>query len=97
MAYGARLESVLGASPRGFESPLLRQSESAASARRLLRASAHSSAQCGDLPPGLGFTQGQRVQPTAMNARRRSSGVVVRGRVPVRSAPISSTDDSTEY
>ncbi len=25
MAYGARLESVLGASPRGFESPSLRQ------------------------------------------------------------------------
>ena len=24
MAYGARLESVLGASPRGFESPILR-------------------------------------------------------------------------
>ena len=24
MAYGARLESVLGESPRGFESPLLR-------------------------------------------------------------------------
>lgn len=28
MAYGARLESVLGASPRGFESPILRQSTS---------------------------------------------------------------------
>lgn len=26
MAYGARLESVLGASPRGFESPILRHS-----------------------------------------------------------------------
>lgn len=26
MAYGARLESVLGASPRGFESPILRAS-----------------------------------------------------------------------
>ena len=25
MAYGARLESVLGESPRGFESPILRQ------------------------------------------------------------------------
>ncbi|MEY3274279.1 MAG: hypothetical protein RLZZ279_411, partial [Actinomycetota bacterium] len=25
MAYGARLESALGASPRGFESPILRQ------------------------------------------------------------------------
>ena len=25
MAYGARLESVLGASPRGFESPILRR------------------------------------------------------------------------
>ena len=25
MAYGARLESVLGASPRGFESPILRE------------------------------------------------------------------------
>lgn len=25
MAYGARLESVLGASPQGFESPILRQ------------------------------------------------------------------------
>ena len=24
MAYGARLESVLGASPQGFESPILR-------------------------------------------------------------------------
>ena len=24
MAYGARLESVLGESPRGFESPILR-------------------------------------------------------------------------
>jgi hypothetical protein len=24
VAYGARLESVLGASPRGFESPILR-------------------------------------------------------------------------
>ena len=24
MAYGARLESALGASPRGFESPILR-------------------------------------------------------------------------
>lgn len=24
MVYGARLESVLGASPRGFESPILR-------------------------------------------------------------------------
>ena len=29
MAYGARLESVLGASPRGFESPILRQVKSA--------------------------------------------------------------------
>ena len=27
MAYGARLESVLGESPRGFESPILRQCE----------------------------------------------------------------------
>ena len=27
MAYGARLESVLGASPRGFESPSLRQAD----------------------------------------------------------------------
>ena len=27
MAYGARLESVLGESPQGFESPILRQSE----------------------------------------------------------------------
>ena len=26
VAYGARLESVLGASPRGFESPILRRS-----------------------------------------------------------------------
>ncbi len=26
MAYGARLESVLGESPRGFESPILRTS-----------------------------------------------------------------------
>ena len=25
MAYGARLESVLGESPRGFESPILRR------------------------------------------------------------------------
>jgi hypothetical protein len=25
VAYGARLESVLGESPRGFESPILRQ------------------------------------------------------------------------
>jgi hypothetical protein len=25
VAYGARLESVLGASPRGFESPILRR------------------------------------------------------------------------
>ncbi len=25
MAYGARLESVLGESPRGFESPILRE------------------------------------------------------------------------
>ena len=29
MAYGARLESVLGASPRGFESPILRSTDSA--------------------------------------------------------------------
>ncbi len=28
MAYGARLESVLGASPQGFESPILRVEES---------------------------------------------------------------------
>ena len=27
VAYGARLESVLGASPRGFESPILRHSQ----------------------------------------------------------------------
>ena len=27
MAYGARLESVLGESPRGFESPILRRGE----------------------------------------------------------------------
>ena len=27
MAYGARLESVLGESPRGFESPILRQEQ----------------------------------------------------------------------
>ena len=27
VAYGARLESVLGESPRGFESPILRQQE----------------------------------------------------------------------
>ena len=33
MAYGARLESVLGASPRGFESPILRHHESAADLR----------------------------------------------------------------
>ena len=30
MAYGARLESVLGESPRGFESPILRQISSTA-------------------------------------------------------------------
>ena len=30
MAYGARLESVLGESPRGFESPILRHSVTAA-------------------------------------------------------------------
>jgi hypothetical protein len=29
VAYGARLESVLGESPRGFESPILRQENSA--------------------------------------------------------------------
>lgn len=29
VAYGARLESVLGESPRGFESPILRQIEPA--------------------------------------------------------------------
>ena len=29
MAYGARLESVLGASPRGFESPILRELKTA--------------------------------------------------------------------
>ena len=28
MAYGARLESVLGESPRGFESPILRGRQS---------------------------------------------------------------------
>jgi len=28
VAYGARLESVLGESPRGFESPILRQGNS---------------------------------------------------------------------
>ena len=33
MAYGARLESVLGASPRGFESPILRQILPASSTR----------------------------------------------------------------
>jgi hypothetical protein len=29
VAYGARLESVLGESPRGFESPILRHQEKA--------------------------------------------------------------------
>jgi hypothetical protein len=33
VAYGARLESVLGASPRGFESLSLRQEEIAHSSR----------------------------------------------------------------
>jgi hypothetical protein len=28
VAYGARLESALGASPRGFESPILRSGKS---------------------------------------------------------------------
>ena len=36
MAYGARLESVLGASPRGFESRILRQSDMPSRARRLI-------------------------------------------------------------
>ena len=33
MAYGARLESVLGESPRGFESPILRRSHEFSSGR----------------------------------------------------------------
>ena len=36
MAYGARLESVLGESPRGFESPILRGPALVLSRRALL-------------------------------------------------------------
>ena len=41
MAYGARLESVLGASPRGFESPILRQIENSALTRTFPSPSGH--------------------------------------------------------
>ncbi len=35
MAYGARLESVLGESPRGFESPILRRLDALPDALRI--------------------------------------------------------------
>ena len=53
MAYGARLESVLGASPRGFESPILRRNEGPALARSGARVVAV------DFSPGM-IAQGKR-------------------------------------
>ena len=47
MAYGARLESVLGESPQGFESPILRVTQ-------LLSSSAQ------DSPPGFLITEALR-------------------------------------
>ena len=53
MAYGARLESVLGASPRGFESPILRQLGCAAGcARSSIRGSNPPFSANWDAPPG---------------------------------------------
>lgn len=45
MAYGARLESVLGASPRGFESPILR--------RVMSRETSHEARALGHRPGAL--------------------------------------------
>ena len=70
MAYGARLESVLGASPRGFESPILRHQSGTVRFRiffmpYLLPLSRPPPAPS-PLSPGPGFTPGP-----AFSRRRR--------------------------
>ena len=54
MAYGARLESVLGESPRGFESPILRHVISRDIVHICLERSFISEPRCGILGV-LGF------------------------------------------
>ena len=69
VAYGARLESVLGASPRGFESPILRPRPreptapgSSRSCRRRRRRGRRAGALVGHLPH-------RRVHPPPIGAR----------------------------
>ena len=50
MAYGARLESVLGASPRGFESPILRRLKTCSDQDFLLT---NKHVHCADVQVGL--------------------------------------------
>jgi hypothetical protein len=57
VAYGARLESVLGESPRGFESPILRQKRALACCAKGPAVRANSGAD----RPGLGV---QKLQIT---------------------------------
>ena len=78
MAYGARLESVLGASPRGFESPILRHQSGTVRFRIFLcliyfhfpypRHSPTSARSRPPLSPGPSFTPGP-----AFSRRRRPS------------------------
>ena len=66
MAYGARLESVLGASPRGFESPILRHQSGTVRFRIFLCLIYFHS-------PGLAFSRRRRRQSPPHRTLARST------------------------
>lgn len=71
MAYGARLESVLGASPRGFESPILRNRPRATQRGALFHAgNAPQVPQSGLIPKSHLFTK--RATNTKMSVEPNS-------------------------
>ena len=52
MAYGARLESVLGESPRGFESPILRRKSLDRTGRTFVNEKSAQGSNQSQLPSG---------------------------------------------
>src|SRR6478735_1512516 len=85
VAYGARLESVLGASPRGFESPILRHVNERR-ARRVRRSFALLDAV---IRGGRRAEPDRRGPPSSAKSIRRFEGVRAE---PDRRGPPSSAD-----
>ena len=76
MAYGARLESVLGESPRGFESPILRRDPQSVAPEHTIGR------------PGATSGRGSKVSSTALVTVRPRRSLIVTGFVSIAVAMV---------